>query len=178
METALLVSPKTTPAILEIFQSRFSQVFEAVSADAARDILNSRAIELCAVNAPLPDEFGDRLAKDAAKTGITQVVMFARETLTIPGVMILPKPPSRAELLRALDWVKITRAKLRLFERERSEILQKLEELRVVARAKLVLVERLGLSESEAHRHVEKQAMDMRKSREQVAQMILRTYEN
>ena len=36
----------------------------------------------------------------------------------------------------------------------------------------------LNMSEAEAHRYIEKQAMDMRMTKKQVAESILKTYEN
>jgi len=52
------------------------------------------------------------------------------------------------------------------------------EEARLVYRAKEVLIEYLKMTESQAHRYIEKQAMDMRITRREVAESIIKTYEN
>ena len=44
-------------------------------------------------------------------------------------------------------------------------------------RAKYVLIEHLGFSEEQAHRYIEKQAMDRRMTRRGIAEGILNTYE-
>ena len=49
--------------------------------------------------------------------------------------------------------------------------------MRLVDRAKCTLVQYLGFTEAQAHRYLEKQAMDMRMTRREVAEEILRTYE-
>ena len=53
----------------------------------------------------------------------------------------------------------------------------KLEELRVVSRAKCLLVEYLHIGEREAHRYIEKQAMDLRVTKKVIAEDILKTYD-
>ena len=51
-------------------------------------------------------------------------------------------------------------------------------EIQLINRAKLLLIEKLGKSESEAHRFIEKQAMDLRKTKKEVAESIIGTYDN
>ena len=52
------------------------------------------------------------------------------------------------------------------------------EDLKIVDRAKLLLVTCLNMSEDQAHRYLEKQAMDMRISRVEVAKQVIKTYQN
>ena len=51
-----------------------------------------------------------------------------------------------------------------------------MEEIRIVNHAKWMLIEQLKMSESEAHRYIEKQAMDRCVTRRAVAEDILQTY--
>ena len=53
-----------------------------------------------------------------------------------------------------------------------------MEEIRLVNRAKLLLMEHLKMSEAEAHRHIEKAAMDACVKRRNIAEQIIRTYES
>ena len=53
---------------------------------------------------------------------------------------------------------------------------EKMEEIRLVNRAKLLLMEHMKMSEPEAHRYIEKQAMDRCISKATVAQNIINTY--
>ena len=61
---------------------------------------------------------------------------------------------------------------------ENSILVSRLAEEKIINRAKLVLMEYLKLSEPQAHRYIEKQAMDMQISRAEVAARVLETYEN
>ena len=53
-----------------------------------------------------------------------------------------------------------------------------MDEIRVVNRAKWVLIEYLHMNEAQAHRYIEKQAMDMRLTRREVAESLIKTYES
>ena len=53
---------------------------------------------------------------------------------------------------------------------------QVLEEIRVVNRAKMLLMQTLKMTEQEAHRYVEKEAMDRGLKKTAVAEEVIRTY--
>ena len=69
-----------------------------------------------------------------------------------------------------------SQAKAERYRAENEKLRQKLEELRVVSRAKCLLVEYLHLDEESAHKYMERQAMEERKTRRAVAEEILREY--
>ncbi len=51
-----------------------------------------------------------------------------------------------------------------------------MDEIRLVNRAKWLLISELHMSEPEAHRYIEKQAMDLCVRRRNVAEEIIKTY--
>ena len=69
-----------------------------------------------------------------------------------------------------------TRERIRRMEQKTATIEEKMEEIRIVNHAKWMLIEQLKMSESEAHRYIEKQAMDRCVTRRAVAEDILQTY--
>ena len=70
-----------------------------------------------------------------------------------------------------------THNRLMTLNRENEQLHRKLDEIRLVDRAKCLLIEHERLTEAEAHRTIEKQAMDQRLPRARVAQLILDRYE-
>ena len=52
-----------------------------------------------------------------------------------------------------------------------------MEDLKIINRAKLLLVQQLKMTEAEAHRYIEKQAMDTCRKRRAIAENIIRAYE-
>ena len=76
-------------------------------------------------------------------------------------------------ILQSLQLLCGTRERLRKMEQKTASIEEKMAEIRLVNRAKWLLIERQGLSEQEAHRFIEKQAMDRCVTRRAVAEDIL-----
>ena len=76
----------------------------------------------------------------------------------------------------ALSWLSSAREKLRKTEKKTLSIEEKMEEIRIVNRAKWILIRELKLDEPEAHRYIEKQAMDRCISKRIVAEEIIKTY--
>ena len=62
-------------------------------------------------------------------------------------------------------------------ESQISSLESKMREIRLVNRAKLLLVERLSMTEEEAHHFIEKQAMDSCVKKSEIAENIIKTYE-
>ena len=68
--------------------------------------------------------------------------------------------------------------RLQLLRQENARMQEKIAQIRLVSRAKCCLVEHEHLTEAEAHRRIEKQAMDTRRDRTEIAQEILDSYED
>ena len=63
-------------------------------------------------------------------------------------------------------------------EKKTARLEEKMQEIRTVNHAKWTLIRNMGITEEEAHRLIEKQAMDTRRTKSEVAEGIIRTYEN
>ena len=159
-------------------------VYARSSAEAQR-LLAENSYDIVIINTPLSDDFGLRLASYVSSNttaGVLLLVKSDRYTETSAkmlsyGVMTLPKPTSSQMLTQTLGVLCATRERLRQMEEKQLSVEQKMEEIRLVNRAKWLLIETLGMSEAESHRYIEKQAMDLRISKAQVARNIIHTYQ-
>jgi response regulator NasT len=70
------------------------------------------------------------------------------------------------------------RSKLRSLEARAVTVETKMKEISLVNRAKWLLIDRLKMSEEEAHRYIEKSAMDDCVSKSVIAQGIIKTYDS
>jgi response regulator NasT len=68
--------------------------------------------------------------------------------------------------------------RMTVLNKENSKLLQKIEDIRLIDRAKCLLIEYLSMTEMQAHKYIEKQAMDLRITKKAVANRILKTYES
>jgi AmiR/NasT family two-component response regulator len=94
------------------------------------------------------------------------------------GVLgFLVKPLRHPELGPALDLAVSRFREMEAVRHENEALKRKLESRKVIDRAKGILIQRLGLSEPEAYRRLQKTAMDTRKPIAEVAQALLLTDE-
>lgn len=151
----------------------------------ARRLLLSEVFDILVINTPLPDEFGLDLALDAAE-GHAGVLLLTRsdayEQVALraedAGILTLPKPVPRQTLYTSLRLLAAVSARLARMEQKAKTLEEKMMDIRLVNRAKWLLISHLGMNETDAHYYIEKQAMDTRRSRREVAEDILRTYDN
>ena len=94
------------------------------------------------------------------------------------GVAVIERPISEKELTVAVRTVYAANVRIAGLRHANIDLSRRIEDMRLVGRAKLVLMETLGYTEAQAHRYIEKKAMDTRVSVRSVASDILRTYEN
>ncbi len=163
----------------------FITVDSARSAATARRLILERFYDMIAINAPLPDENATELAGDSADGGSASVILAAPqdsyedalERLTDHGVLILPKPFSAGQLDKAIRFLIAIQNKMRSLRKKALLAEEKNQELRVIDRAKLLLIERKHMTEDEAHRLIGKKAMDGGMSRKRAAMELLEDLE-
>lgn len=150
----------------------------------ARRRMSESDFELIVVNAPLPDEFGHELcitAVEQTDAGVVFLVKAAQsEQLLAPlneqGVLLLSKPFTTPLFLQAMHMAAAGNHRLQRLRQENARLQDKIGQLRLISRAKCCLVEHAHMTEAEAHRYLEKQAMDTRRDRAEVAQEVLEEY--
>ena len=152
-------------------------------AEAQRRLLEG-TFDIVIINAPMPDDFGLRLAISTSTDSNSGVLLLVKNDLyneiytkAMPyGVLTLSKPTNSQMIVQSLRVLCATRERLRQMEQKQMSVEKKIEEIRLVNRAKWLLIECLGMKESDAHRYIEKQAMDLRISKSEMAENIIRTY--
>lgn len=152
----------------------------------AREQIAQTAFSLVILNLPLSEEGVEAFIQDLSRSTSSGILLLCPSE-TAPqalrrwqpsGVLVLPKPLSQPLFVQSVQLGLSTSARLSQLLEENQRLHSKLEELRIVSRAKAVLIEYLKLTEPQAHRYIEKQAMDLGLTRQQVAQNILKTYES
>ena len=162
-------------------EDRYTPLCYVSDVASARRCLLERPFDIVVISAPLPDEFGTRLALHVADGSAAGVLLLVNAEhypditarVSPSGVLTLQKPTTPQMILQSLQLLCGTRERLRKMEQKTASIEEKMAEIRLVNRAKWLLIERQGLSEQEAHRFIEKQAMDRCVSRRVIAQQII-----
>ena len=163
---------------------RYSPVHSASdAAEARRRLLESR-YDIIVISAPLRDEFGTHLAQHFAENSGAGILLLVKPEyysdvsaqVTPLGVLALSKPTSPQLMLQCMELLCGTRERLRRMEQKSASIEDKMAEIRLVNRAKWALIENRGMTEQDAHRYIEKQAMDRCVTKRVIAENILSTY--
>ena len=164
---------------------RFTTIdFRKNTASARRRTLETQ-YDIVVINAPLPDEFGHEFALDLAEKSASSVLLVVPpeiyenvlEHVTDYGILVVPKTAPLERIDPAIRFLLATRGRVRQLERQLRAAAEKMEELRIVSKAKLLLVEKKHMTEDDAHRYIGKQAMDNGLSRKAVAQEIIEDLE-
>ncbi len=187
--SVLVVSsgPKVNEFLGEVLEpATYSPIVFAKSGGEARNILITQTFDLIIINAPLSDEFGNDLALKLTDNAVCGVILIVKSEIYEDvsdqveqyGVLTVSKPVSRPVFLQVLKMSVATLERLRRLDKENKRLSLKLDEIKLIDRAKWVLIEYLKMSEPQAHRYIEKQAMDMRITKREVAESIIKNYEN
>lgn len=157
------------------------EIICATNCQAGRRLLLQRNFSICIINAPLPDETGFQLAEDAAQIMETQVILVVRneqygdiaENLEQMGVFAVSKPVSKQIFWSVLQYAKTASQKISKLQQENNKLKKQMDDLRIFHLAKCLLMQNMQITEHDAHRFIEKTAMDQRQTKRQIAQDII-----
>ncbi|MGN1207427.1 MAG: ANTAR domain-containing response regulator [Eubacteriales bacterium] len=162
----------------------YEPVLYAPSAGEAKRMLSQNDADILIINTPLPDEFGIEFALGYTDRSMGILLLCKSELyeqvayrVEDAGILTLPKPVNRQVLYTSVKLLSATTEKLKLWEKKNESLREKMADIRVVNRAKWLLISRLGMTEEDAHYYIEKQAMDTRISRREAAEEIIRAYD-
>lgn len=184
---ALIVAstPNRQHALTDVlYHENINCVVSSTAAEARRASM-SRPFDIFVIYSGLPDERGNMLAVSLADTydcgGVyiddsmhTEVV---ENDLNSCGIITLTRPVTKTALIEAVRLISISNARVRVLKAKNEELAAKLEDVKYISRAKILLMRTFGYTEEQAHKYIEKQSMENRVSRRKVAMEILKTYE-
>lgn len=163
---------------------KYYPIHEETSTSGAKRALADKTFDFIIINSPLPDSDGIRFAIDTSSNKNSVVLFLVRNELYSAtfdkvspyGAYTLPKPTSKQIVSQAIDWMTATRERLRSLEKKSLSLEDKMLEIRIVNRAKWLLISELKMTETDAHRYIEKQAMDRCISKKSMAEEIIKLY--
>jgi len=187
MDRALIVSgsDKGMELIAQFLHSYgYTNLTSTASGSEARRLTGSAEYALIIINTPLKDEFGHELSVTMSENTSAGIILICKADISDDvadkvgdyGVCVISRPMNRSIFHQSIRLAEATRARILGLKRENSKLMVKIDEMRLINRAKCALMEYLKFTEPEAHRYIEKQAMDTRSTRKDVALRILSTY--
>ena len=167
-----------------LLETKYYPIHAVTNISAAKRVLAEKAFDFIIINSPLPDDSGIRFAIDTCTGKQSAVLLLVKseihegthDRVAEYGVFTLPKPTSKPTMIHALNWMESARERLRQFEKKSLSIEEKMAEIRLVNKAKWILISELSMGEPEAHRYIEKQAMDRCIAKRTIAEEIIKLY--
>lgn len=165
---------------------RFAPEFSVCLPLEARHALEEASFDVAVIDESVPFASVPALVHTAAERGIQNILLiagadrieqaasFAQEH----SVMALQSPVAPDLLRQSLGMMAVSSARIHDLQEKAPDLQEKMDELRLVNRAKLILMQRFQMTEKDAHRFIEKNAMDRCEKRRSIAESIIRTYQN
>jgi len=162
-----------------------SDIAASFSCSEARRLVGELEFDIVIINTPLPDESGIELSSFITEQTLSSVLLVVSENKVMEvtekvqrnGVIVIGRPVHQSFFYQSIILASSLRQRLSGMKKENSNLRAKLEEIKLVDKAKCSLVQYLGLDEERAHHYVEKMAMDQRRNKSEVARAILKTYQ-
>ena len=163
----------------------FDPILKANNSSEAKRFLLTNTVDILIIDAPLTDEFGIDLAQEYSQTSLGILIMvnsslydqvaYRVEDL---GIYTIIKPNSTENMYSAVKLLSAMHKKLAKMETKTKKLQEKMQDIKIINQAKIILIQKLNMSEESAHYYIEKQAMDIRLPKSKVAENIIRTYNN
>ena len=163
----------------------FDPILKANNSSEAKRFLLTNTVDILIIDAPLTDEFGIDLAQEYSQTSLGILIMvnsslyeqvaYRVEDL---GIYTIIKPNSTENMYSAVKLLSAMHKKLAKMETKTKKLQEKMQDIKIINQAKIILIQKLNMSEKSAHYYIEKQAMDTRLPKSKVAENIIRTYNN
>lgn len=154
------------------------------TAEETRQALSASPVDIVIINSPLPDCSGVELALELAESTMGILLLTKPEQyesisakVEDRGILTLSRPVSAKALYTAVKLLIAVTARLSRMEKKNQSLQDKMTDIRRVDRAKWLLIQHHNMTEQDAHYYIERQAMDTRLSRREIADSIIRTYD-
>ena len=152
---------------------------------AARRKMIQDEYNIILIDTPLKDEFGTELALKAVETSNSGVILMVKSVnsdmilskVSDYGIFVIAKPFTKSIFVQGFKFVLTSLSKLTALKNEHSKLIKKVDDIKRIDRAKCLLIQYNKLTEDEAHKYIEKQAMNSRTSRREVADKIIKFFE-
>ena len=147
----------------------------------SRRMILERNYEILIINSPLNDENGISLAIDAVEINKMGVILFTPpqkydeyyDKTHEFGILTLSNTVSNETFLQTLRLLLSTRQRIERIVEKKLSLSERMAEIRILSEAKLALIDKYYYTEDDAHKYIEKNAMNKRITLVESARQIL-----
>ena len=156
-------------------------VDQAGTAHAAQQRVPERSYDLIIINAPLPDDDAVRLSLEFSASTDSGILLLVSNDIyddicirtEEQGIFTIGKPVSERMITQSLHLLLALKSRMKRMMEKQATVEERIEEIRLINHAKWQLIEQKQMTEPEAHKYLEKYAMDHRISKREAARAVL-----
>jgi len=145
----------------------------------ARRLVSERVFNI--IISDYTDGEGVDFARDISET-ISTILLLTPQTLYEEisyrvegyGIISVPMPFDQFTFYNTIKTAIAVQYKVQILQSQTTKLKVKMEEIRLINRAKLLLIQNLKMTEQEAHRYIEKEAMDRGMKKNTIAEDIIK----
>lgn len=170
-----------------VLGNQFKRISYASTMTSAQQKVMQGGVDLLIINTPLPDEFGVQSAINLARTNPALSIMLIVKTENYGqvvfqtrgmGIFVVTKPLKKDLFFEGVCMLDTMHATIQMYAAENQRLRRRLGDLGLVTRAKCLLIEKRHMTEEDAHRYIEKEAMDYSLTKAEVARNIIDSISN
>ncbi len=188
MEKILIVSSSNKSKELLINMAKESGAYEVSAVENSfqcRELVKKINFDLIIINSPLRDDYGENLSIFINENTNSSIILIVKSNsseenisnIENKGIYIMEKPLNKLMFMKVMNSYIIHRRRFNTIINENEKLKKRINDIKLIDRAKLTLIQYLKMSEEESHKYIEKQAMDLRITKVEVAKNILKIYE-
>jgi response regulator NasT len=189
LDKILLVTrnTKSKDALLKYLINDLNRTVEvADSVESGKLKLAETTFDLIIVNYPLDSHTDASFSIYCAQSTSAGVIALLKskeidalsERLEKYGIIVINKPILKVVLNQAIKFAELSKNRVLTLNEENLKLQDKIVQIKLVNRAKWVLIRYLNMTENQAHKYIEQQAMERRVSKKKIAEKILKMYEH
>ena len=134
----------------------------------------------------LTSDYGINLAKEFIFSTMSQIILvvrndlydYASTSLESMGIITIAKPINKTFLNQVLKIAAANNARIKSIQQMNIKLSNQIKDLKLINKAKWILVSQSNMDEEFAHKYIEKLAMTRRKTKREIAESIIASYEN
>lgn len=185
MENVLIISSNKSAGdtLSEFIREAFGcNIRVAETAQQAKNIFSANApCDLAVIYSPLSDEYGTSLAEYIIENTAANCVLIAksdnaekfRERAEKIGIITVGRPFNKSFLYQTVKTIDIAMNRSYKLYEETVRLERRIDEIRIIDKAKFMLIQYRNMTEEEAHAYLEQYAMNRRKKKVIAASEII-----
>lgn len=150
----------------------------------ARRLIVERKFDIVIVDSPVNNDKGFYFVLSICDKDEFGILVLAKQTdydeayfrLHDYGVFVLSKPIEEDLFVQTLRIISLTRDKISSVKQNNLSFKDKLDEIKLVSEAKVLIIKNMHIDENEAHKLIEQNAMNLRITKKMSAEMFIKKY--